>query len=165
MKFKNHVTFLSIDDKAKVDIGDPGQYISTGASGKKTLVPTGSQLSALDHAVSSKGSITPSVCLKLNIPEDPDDSFYKGQVFVTYKDTVFQPSSPIRHVAEIQSMLQAEGDVSPVLVIFSYGDPDHRLTYHSVKLHVLLIIFKKMFKNLNLDMLIALLLGTSGLIL
>lgn len=106
--------------------------MSTGVRGKETLVPTGSQLSVLNHDVSSNGSITPSVCLKVNIPEETDGSFYKEQIFVTYKDPEFQPSSPIRHVAELQSMLQAEGNVS-VMIIFSGGGSDHHLTYHSVK--------------------------------
>lgn len=35
VKVKDHLTFLCIDDKAKVDIGEQNQYISTGVRGKK----------------------------------------------------------------------------------------------------------------------------------
>jgi len=63
-------------------------------------------------------------------------SFYRGQVTVTYKDSVFQPSTPWRHATEIQQILEAKngGSVPPVLMLFSDGGPDHRITYNAVKL-------------------------------
>ncbi|XP_033749002.1 uncharacterized protein LOC117333692 [Pecten maximus] len=150
-QFRDHVTFLSIDDKSKIDLGEPGQHVTTGVRGKKSIVPAASQLSALDHDISSKGSITPSVCLNVAIPEERDGSFYTGSVTVTYKDAIFQASSPFRHVAEMQTMLQSRGqEVNPILMIFSDGGPDHRLTYHSVKLSLIVL-----FKNLDLDLLVA----------
>lgn len=104
----------------------------------------------MDHDVSSKGSITPSVILNVALPEDKDGSFYQGQVSVIYKDSIFQASSPFRHAVEIQKMLLGELPVNPILMIYSDGGPDHRLTYHSVKLSLIVL-----FRNLNLDMLIA----------
>ena len=148
-KFRDITTFVSIDDKSKIDLGEPGQYTSTGVRGKKSLIPVSSTLSALDHDVSSKGSLTPSVVLNVSVPEKQDGSFYQGSVSVTYKDSVFQPSSPWRHAAEMQGLLQ-ETDINPILMIFSDGGPDHRLTYHSVKLSLIVL-----FKNLNLDLLVA----------
>ena len=59
MKYRDNATFLSIDDKSKIDIGEPGSYVSSGVRGKKSIVPVGSNLSALDHDVGSKGSLTP----------------------------------------------------------------------------------------------------------
>lgn len=47
-------------------------------------------------------------------------------------------------------MLLGELPVKPILMIYSDGGPDHRLTYHSVKLSLIVL-----FRNLNLDMLIA----------
>ena len=149
VKYRDLVTFISIDDKSKIDFGEPEQVLSTGVRGKKSIVPEGSRLSALDHDVSSKGSITPSVCLNVKIPEDKDGSFYQGKVSVIYKDSIFQPSSPWRHVTEIQKLLESD-TVKPVLMIFSDGGPDHRLTYHSVKLSLIIL-----FKALDLDLLIA----------
>lgn len=69
---------------------------------------------------------------------------------MTYKDSVFQPSSSVGHVAELKSMLKAEEDLSPVLMIFSDESQDHRLNYHSVKLSPIIL-----FKNFDLDMLFA----------
>ena len=98
----------------------------------------------------TKGSITPSVCLKIDIPDTIENSFYKGKVTVTYKDSVFQPSTPFRHGIEIQRILEnGDGDVPPVLIIYSDGGPDHRITYHSVKLALIVL-----FKILDLDLLI-----------
>jgi hypothetical protein len=50
-KFKDNVTFLSIDDKPKMDFGEPGEYAASGVRGKNSVVPSGSNLSALDHDV------------------------------------------------------------------------------------------------------------------
>lgn len=57
------------------------------------------------HDVMSKGSITPSVCLNVDLPEEKDGSFYRGEVTVTYKDSVLQAISPIRNTAELLKML------------------------------------------------------------
>lgn len=66
------------------------------------MVPAASQLSAMDHDVSSKGSITPSVILDVTLPDDKDGSFYQGQVSVIFKDSIFQASNPFRHASEMQ---------------------------------------------------------------
>jgi hypothetical protein len=150
IKFKDNVTFLSVDDKCKVDFGEPGQAIQTGVRGKKAIVPTGTSLSALDHDLQSKGSLTPSVCLKIDLPDDITGSFYRGEVCVTYKDSVFESSSPFRHAVEIEKFLR-KSEIKPVLILFSDGGPDHRLTYHSVKLSLIVL-----FKRLGVDTLIAL---------
>ena len=89
-KFREMVTFISIDDKSKIDIGEPRQNVSTGVRGKKSLIPVGSQFSAMYHDVMSKGSITPSVCLNVDLPEEKDGSFYRGEVTVTYTNSVIQ---------------------------------------------------------------------------
>ena len=71
--------------------------MSSGVRGKKSIVPLGSTLGALDHDIASKGSLTPSVSLLVDVPEDCCESFYRGQVYVALKDSIFQPSSPFRH--------------------------------------------------------------------
>lgn len=49
--------FLSSDDKAKIQFGEPGSALSTGVRGKKSIVPVGTVLGALDHDVNQKGNI------------------------------------------------------------------------------------------------------------
>ena len=76
IKVKDMCTLIFCDDKSKIDIGEPGALVSTGVRGKKTLAPSGTQLSALDHDVQSKSSLTPSVTMICDIPDDINSSFY-----------------------------------------------------------------------------------------
>ncbi|CAG2220390.1 unnamed protein product [Mytilus edulis] len=150
IKFRDCCKLLCIDDKAKIDFGEPGMAVSSGVRGKKSIVPSNVSLSALDHDLQTKGSVTPSVSLDVSIPESIDDTFYRGKVSVIYKDSIFMPSSSWRHATEICQMLQASGEVPPLVILFSDGGPDHRITYHAVKLSLIV-----MFKKLDLDMLVA----------
>ena len=86
VQFKEEVIFVCVDDKSKVDFGEPWQVVQTGVRAKKSIVPTSLTLSALEHDVQSKGSITPSVCLSVKISEDIAGSFYNGQVTVSFKE-------------------------------------------------------------------------------
>lgn len=110
-------SLIFCDDKAKVDIGEPNLAISTGVHGKKTLAPSISQVSALDHDVHSKSSLTPSVTMICDILKDICSSFYRGKVHVRIKDAVFEALSPFRHATELlANLLLLKGDVPPVVV-------------------------------------------------
>lgn len=61
VKYRTQSTFICMDDKAKVDFEEPGFALSPGVRGKESIVPTNSELCALDHDVNSKGSLIPSV--------------------------------------------------------------------------------------------------------
>ena len=78
-------------------------------------------------------------------------SWYEGSVFVGLKEGIFEPSSPARHMTELCDIMQGEltSDKS-VLFIYSDGRPDHRLTYLSVQLSLILLYLK-----LDLDYLCA----------
>ncbi|CAC5376627.1 unnamed protein product [Mytilus coruscus] len=104
IKFRDCCKLLCIDDKAKIDFGEPGMAVYSD----------------------------------------------EGKVSVIYKDSIFMPSSPWRHATEICQMLQASGEVPPLVILFSDGGPDHGITYHAVKLSLIV-----MFKKLDLDMLVA----------
>ena len=69
---------------------------------------------------------------------------YDGQVFVGVKEGAYEPSSPLRHVTELNSALSElnilEG--KPVLFLYCDGGPDHRLTYLSVKLSLICLFLK-----------------------
>lgn len=152
VKYRDQTNMVCMDDKSKVDFGEPGMAIASGVRSKKSIVPVGCTLAALDHDLGSKGSLTPSVCLHIDIPENTSDSFYHGQVHVTLKDSVFQPSTPFRHATELQQILKPEMDnePDPYLLLFTDGGPDHRVTYGAVKCSLIIL-----FKQLNLDILIA----------
>ena len=151
IKYKEESNMVCLDDKSKVDFGEPGLAIASGVRGKKSIVPLASTLSALDHDINSKGSLTPSVCLNVDTPHEIGTSFYRGQVSVTLKDSIFQPSTPFRHAVELKSILKpADENPSPFLLVYSDGGPDHRVTYGGVKLSLIVL-----FKLLDLDILIA----------
>lgn len=112
---------------------------------------------AADHDFHISG-LVPSVAFVLQIPEDARDSFFQGKAFVTVKDKVFEPSTPMRHAVELTTVLNSVDDngdepdrEKSVLIVFTDGGPDHRVTYESVKLSLVAI-----FMELDLDMIIAL---------
>ena len=148
------MTYVSVDDKAVVPVGGPDCFISTGVRGhNRSLVPlNGHQLQALDHDFHLFG-IVPSVAFFIDVPDNASDSFFRGATFVTNKDKVTQPSSALRHSAEMKSLicLNYDGMVAskPVLVIVSDGGPDHRVTFGSVQVASL-----SLFCSLDLDMLV-----------
>lgn len=148
--YRDETTFVCLDDKSKLDFGEPSLALSSGVRGKKAIVPLNSMLSCLDHDCQSKGSLTPSVCLDVDIPDANDESFYRGQVTLGMKDSVFQSSNPFRHAVELQHILNLKGEQKPVLMMFTDGGPDHRVTYHAVKLALIIL-----FKRLGLEMLVA----------
>lgn len=143
-KWRDHVVLQSLDDKAIVPIGEPGQAVSTGVRAHHGgLVSDPRQNLALDHDFHVAG-IVPSVCFVVDVPENSKDSFYNGTVHVTVKEKVFEPSSPLRHSTETISIVRkyfSHNDVDmekPILLRITDGGPDHRTTYRSVQLCCLL---------------------------
>ena len=143
-------TYMSVDDKAIVPVGEPNLPIAASSrSHNRSLVLSSAQLKALDHDFHIHG-IVPSVSFAVNIPESAEDSFYSGKPYVTLKDKVIQPSSALRHAAEQYKILSTDFPDSHVLLLVSDGGPDHRLTYSSVQVCLLSV-----FVHLDLDMLVA----------
>ena len=84
----------------------------------------------------------PSVTLISDIPDSIEQSFYRGQVIVTFKESVFQPSSSVREsVLEIQNAVNVNGfdsKCTPHLRMMTDGGPKHRLNFKSVKIPLIL---------------------------
>lgn len=135
VKLNRVSSLFFMDDKAKINFGEPGHILSTGVSGKASLAPTQTTLSAEDHDVHHKGSFTPSVYLNWKVPQDASKSFCRGEVTVILNDSVLQKSCPFRHAASMIRLLQQK---------------DQRNTLESVKCSLITI-----FKKMDLDMLIA----------
>ena len=156
VKFREHCLMICLDDKANVPVGEPGKPQATGVRGhNRSLAPvSGLILSALDYDFHLAG-IIPSVVFVFDVPSSPLDSFFNGNVFVTSKQKIFEPSSPFRHGAEflriLEDHLYRQAELrGKVLLLYTDGGPDHRLTYGSVQISLLCL-----FLRLNLDMLIA----------
>lgn len=149
--FRDYVCLICADDKHKVPIGE-GVATSTGVRNKKSMVLKEANLVACDHDF-TKLSLTPSVIFICKVPLSIEESFYDGQVFVSYKDTIFQPSTAIRHTTEFFNAISAyyPQTIPPILCIYTDGGPDHRVTYGSVQISLICLFFCGDF-----DMLIAL---------
>ncbi|WAR27915.1 hypothetical protein MAR_013619 [Mya arenaria] len=154
-KFRDLTSFQCLDDKAIVPVGEPGHAVSTGVRIHHGGIVTASgQNIAMDHDFHIAG-IVPSVCFNIDIPSNPNDSFYNGIVNVTVKDKVFESSNPLRHSTESVSIirkLMSNDDINmekPILIRYTDGGPDHRVTYRSVQLCSLLE-----FIALDLDMIV-----------
>ncbi|EXX73995.1 hypothetical protein RirG_055230 [Rhizophagus irregularis DAOM 197198w] len=146
---ETYVSFICADDKHKVSVGQ-GINTSTGVRNRKTIVFQETPLIACDHDF-TKLSLTPSVIFFCNISQSIEDSFYSGKVFVSFKDTVFQPSSAIRHTTEFYNAIFTHhlNNIPPILCLYTDGSPDHRTIFGSVQ-----ISFICLFLHGNFDMLI-----------
>ena len=71
-------------------------------------------------------------------------------MFVTLKEGVFEPSSPLRHMAELYSILDSQHSDKKASLVYTEGGPDHRVTYLSVQVCLIAIFLK-----LDLDFLCA----------
>ena len=138
---------LFSDDKAKVPIGDPGSAVSTGVRGKKTLTSVNTTLRALDHDMNT-ASLTPSVTLKCEIPEDASNLFVRGIAHVSVNDSIFQQSIPFRHASMVVKVLE-QGQIPPILYRYTDGGADQRSNLEKVKCANICL-----FMELNLDLLV-----------
>lgn len=138
VKFRDFSTFICMDDKHHCKVGEPGCPVAAVDRGKKVIVSKDKVFAVADHDF-TKFSIVPSVTMLLDLPTEIHGSFYRGQVYVGVKDLALEPSSPIRHITELNSIVKAEQAEKPILFLYTDGGPDHRLTYLSVQLSLLCI--------------------------
>ena len=134
IKYRNHATFVSLDDKHKVSVGEPEHPVASVEYGKKVLVGIGWAFEVGDHDFTCC-SLTPSVALVVDIPNSIECSFYHRGVCVGVKDNIFEPSSSHRHATELNSLLTQQNDANPILMLYTDGGPDHCMNFPSVQLH------------------------------
>jgi len=142
---REYSRFTSLDDKHKIKIGHPGCPVAAAERGRQVLVHSATTFQVGDHDFTNM-SVTPSVSFVVDIPDVISESWYDGIVHVLFKDSAFEPSSPCRHAAELNAILQSDSKSFPVLFLYTDGGPDHRLTYASVKLTLIAL-----FRKLDLD--------------
>ena len=132
VRFRKFCTFVCMDDKHHCKVGEPGHPVAAVDRGKRVIVGEDKVFAVSDHDF-TKFSIIPSVTMLLDIPDNINGSFYRGQIYVGIKDLILEPSSPLRHVTELFEILKTE-NAKPILFMYTDGGPDHRLTYLSVQL-------------------------------
>jgi len=145
IKYHNYCSLICADDKHKVPIGE-GIATSSGVRNKPSLVLANMELTSSDHDF-TKFSLTPSVIFFCDIPKDISESFYNGQVYVSYKNTVFQPSFALRHSTEFYKTLlqQYDENLPEILLLYTDGGPDHRNTFGSVQIALICLFLQGNF--------------------
>ena len=140
-----------MDDKHCVKVREPNYPVAATERGRRVLVRQNEMFQVGDHDF-TKFSLIPSVSLSVDIPDDVSGSWYSGDVFIGLKEGVFEPSSPHRHMTELQDIIETKNLLSnkSALFIYSDGRPDHRLTYLSVQLSLIAL-----YLELDLDFLCA----------
>ena len=148
--YKEVTTLVCVDDKALIPLGEPGVPLATTARAKSAVVISTEPMMSADHDTDAKVKVTPSTVLVADIPEKATDSFCRGQVVCTLKDTIMQPSTPIRHAAEMRSALTKEERERPVRMVYSDGGTDHNIVHPAVQISLLAL-----FLIDDLDILVA----------
>ena len=148
IRYRQFTTFVCLDDKHTIKVGEPGYPVAAVDRGKAVLVGLKEKFVVGDHDF-TRFSITPSVNFVVDVPESIEESFYHGRVHVGLKTSAFQPSSLIQRACELRNILQMR-DVQPILLLYTDGGPDHRPTFISAQLALL-----SLFLDLDLDFLCA----------
>ena len=141
--YAEHADFFSEDDKHSIPVGEPGVPQSTLVRSRKVMSLEEHEPNVADHDW-HRVSLIPSVSLKVDIPPSINDSFYQGDILITLKNAVFQPSSPLRHQVEKELLVSS---FKPIQCTYSDGGPDHNPSYYSVILAQICHLVKN-----NLDM-------------
>ena len=148
--YRNVTTLLCVDDKALIPLGEPGVPLSTTPRAKSAVVVSTVPMMSADHDTDTKVKVTPSTTLVVEIPKEATETFCRGQVVSTLKNTIVQPSNPLRHAAEMRAALSKEERENPVRMIYSDGGCDHNIVHPAVQLSLL-----AMFLMDDLDALVA----------
>ena len=151
LQHREHVQFLSVDDKSKVELGPPGRFPQAVIRQQPVLTLANQPLTAEDHDFSTT-QLIPSVLLDMDIPESMNENYTGGQAWVILKCAVFMPSDPWRHMDEtlrIMKRSQPDGIPKPLAVIYSDGGPDRSMCRASVQLAMM-----KLFIDADLDHLV-----------
>ena len=118
----------------QVPNGEPGRQALATERNKPTTHPVSdvgcrTLFAGGNHdAGSSRDNAVPTVTLLCDIPEDPTESFYHGQVYVAVKSSTMQPSTVVRAHTELGSLLQREKSPHQSMgFLLTDGGPEHNL--------------------------------------
>lgn len=106
VKFRDDALLVCLDDKHRCKIGEPGFPVAAAERGRRCLVTAGTSFQVGDHDF-TKFSVIPSATLINEIPSEVSDSWYRGKVKFSLKEAAFEPSSPMRHMAELRKSLDS----------------------------------------------------------
>ena len=104
IKFCECTDFVCLNDKHKIKVGEPRYPLAAAQHGRRVLVSATKSFEFGDHHF-SKVSITSSGTMLVDIPTEISESWYSGQVAMCLKESAFQPSSPLRHMAKLYTCI------------------------------------------------------------
>jgi hypothetical protein len=131
VKYREHSNLIFLDDKHRCKVGEPNYPVAAVDRGKSVIVAKGTIFSVADHDFTKCGLI-PSVIMQAEIPKSIDESFYRGSVYVGLKDPIFEPSSAVRHAAELYEIVDKTN--KPYLFLYTDGGPDHQVKFIKTQL-------------------------------
>jgi len=126
---------VSNDDKCKVPTGEPGNPVGTNVRPMAAGVALKSvRLLAMDHSW-HRASITPTVTLLSDVAHGFETGNWRhGQLVVSIKDSVLEPSSAFRNAAELATTVLAACAKPIILDKRTDGGPEQNTTFGSVQL-------------------------------
>ncbi len=74
---RDYCTFVSLDDKHKIQVGEPGYPVAAAERGRRVLVREDEFMTVGDHDF-TKFSIIPSVVFIIDVPEEISESWFTG---------------------------------------------------------------------------------------
>ena len=76
VKFREYSCFVSLDDKHRISVGEPGYPVAAVDRGKRVIVARNQDFLVADHDF-TRFSLVPSVSIFVDIPEEISDSWYQ----------------------------------------------------------------------------------------
>uniref|UniRef100_A0A1X7V2Q1 Uncharacterized protein n=1 Tax=Amphimedon queenslandica TaxID=400682 RepID=A0A1X7V2Q1_AMPQE len=80
LQIYSECSFICLDDKHKIKIGEPDYPVASALRGKKVSVRSDETLAVGDHDF-TKFSVIPSVIFSIDIPNEISEFWYKGNLF------------------------------------------------------------------------------------
>ena len=151
--FKEYIAFTSTNDKCKIKIGESNFPVPAVTWVKQVFVTQRTFLQAANHNHASS-TLIPTVLLSHKIPNNTDNSWYRGVPYVYLKLVATEPSSAIRNAAEVKRVLISKfgkNNIPPIVIFYTEGGPEHRTTFLSVKTAMIALQ-----QAINADLLVAL---------
>lgn len=79
IRLRQYSNFVSIDDKHRLKVGEPGLPAAAAERGRRVMVSVSNSFEVADHDF-TRFSLVPSVCLFIDVPESIEESWYRGKV-------------------------------------------------------------------------------------
>jgi len=145
-KFQENCAFISVDDKANGAVGEPGTAVALLSRQRPVTAIDGVAPGAMDHDQGNvKVRVVPTVILVHRIPPSPSGSWYRGNVHVSIKDSVFESSEATRACAELECVFRKihdENEKKSFFVIHSDGGPEHNVTFPTVQTALVIMLLR-----------------------